>query len=120
MRGYGTKGWSWSVLGVCAALGCNGPGSPLDLMTMDPVQDQGKIAAYYVLEAARLRQKAQELTDRAGAYELLFGRESDWVRGARLLAQFYEETARERERMARQHMNLGPRGPSVPSEPRSN
>lgn len=102
--------WRWPVLGVCAAISCAEPQSPRDLSTMDPFQDQRKIAAYYGLEAARLQQKAEELTDRAEAYELLFGPDSDWVRGTRLLAQFYKETSKEQERMANQHKNLTQRG----------
>lgn len=86
---------------------------------MDQSQDQRKIAAYYVLEAARLQQKAEELADRAAAYELLFGLDSDWVRGTRLLAQFYKETAKEQERMANQHLNLPQRGQSLQFAPGS-
>ena len=98
------------MLGICAAIGCAGLEPPRDLSTMDPFQDQRKIAVYYGLEATRLYQKAEELTDRAAAYELLFGPDSDWVRGTRLLAQFYKETAKEKERLAAQHMNLLQRG----------
>lgn len=100
----------WPVLGVCAAISCAGLESPRDLSTMDPFQDQREIAVYYGLEAARLHRKAEELTDRAAAYELLFGPDSDWVRGTRLLAQFYKETAKEQERMATRHINLSRRG----------
>lgn len=119
MRGCRVMRWSWSIVGVCAAMSCTALEAPRDLVTMDPEQDQGRIAAYYVLDAARLRQKAQELTDRAAAYELLFGRESDWARGTRLLAKFYEDTAMEQEREANRHMNLSLGGPSGPTRPRS-
>jgi hypothetical protein len=43
---------------------------------------------------------------RAAIYEQLFGRNSDWVAGARLLAQSYEEEAREHERMASKHVSV--------------
>lgn len=102
--------WIWPVLVVCVVSSCAGLESPQDLLTMDPFQDQRRIAMYYGLEAARLHQKVEELTDRAAAYELLFGPDSDWVRGTRLLATFYKETAKEQERMATQHMNLSQRG----------
>jgi hypothetical protein len=39
-------------------------------------------------------------------YEGLFGRESEWVTGTRLLKQFYEEVAREQDRLADLHLEL--------------
>ena len=52
------------------------------------------------------RQQAEELTHRAMVYEGLFGRESEWVTGTRLLAQFYEEAAHEEEQLANRHLEL--------------
>jgi hypothetical protein len=80
------------------------------MSTLDPDQDHRKIAAYYRHEAVVSRQKAEESTHRAGVYERLFGRESEWVTGTRLLAQFYEEAAREQERLARRHLELVGKG----------
>ncbi len=57
-------------------------------------------------EAVVSRQQAEELTHRAVVYEWLFGRESEWVTGTRLLAQFYEEAAREEEQLASRHLEL--------------
>ena len=54
---------------------------------MDPSQDQWRIAEYYSREAADFRQKAEELHTRMLIYARLFGAESEWVRGTRLLAQ---------------------------------
>ena len=64
-----------------------GFGPPLDLSTMDPSQDQWRIAEYYSREAAAFRQKAEQLHARVLIYARLFGAESEWVRGTRLLAQ---------------------------------
>jgi hypothetical protein len=86
--------------------GCVGLGPPLDLSTMDPSQDQWRIAEYYSREAMRLRQTAQELYDRVLIYERLFGAESEWVSGTRLLAQSYENAAFEHERLAHKHLEL--------------
>lgn len=101
---------------------CVGVGPPLDLSSMDPSQDQWRIAEYYSREAARHRQKAQELYARTLIYERLFGANSEWVSGTRLLAQSYEDAAIEHERSAHMHLELagGHRAPRVgPSPPGS-
>ena len=79
---------------------------PLDLTTPDQNEDQGKIATYYRHEAAVARQQAEELNHRAMVYERLFGPESEWVTGTRLLAQFYEDAAREAEQLAQRHLKF--------------
>ncbi len=76
---------------------------PLDLASQDPSANQALIADYHRREAAFFKLKAGELRERAVLYENLFGRDSDWVTGARLLAQFYEESAAEQERLAAYH-----------------
>jgi len=85
---------------------CVGIGPPLDLSSMDPSQDQWRIAEYYSREATRHRQKAQELYARTLIYERLFGANSEWVSGTRLLAQSYEDAAIEHERSAHMHLEL--------------
>lgn len=87
----------------------------LDLTTHDPAQDHQKIAAYYSHEAAKLRQASEEMSVRITVYERLFGPTSDWVAGTRLLAQSYEDAAKELERKAHEHIELtqGARPPSV-------
>jgi len=88
-------------------LSCGARTHELDLSNYDLAQDQRKIAEYYTQEAARLREKSEAMLTRAAIYEQLFGRNSDWVAGARLLAQSYEEEAREHERMASKHVGAG-------------
>jgi hypothetical protein len=88
-------------------IGCANTAQELDLSSYDPGQDQTKIAHYHAQEAVRLRQKSEELLNRAALYERLFGTDSDWVKGARLLAESYEEGAREHERMAGRHEAAG-------------
>ena len=95
------------LLGVLLVSGCTrGPRAVLDPVSRDPGQDHWAIASYYSHEAAMSRQQAEELTHRAMIYEGLFGRESEWVTGTRLLAQFYEEAAREEEQLASRHLEL--------------
>ena len=95
------------LLGIFLQSGCSGgPAAPLDMTTLNPGRDHVKIAAYYRHEAVVSRQQAEELTHRAVVYEGLFGRESEWVTGTRLLAQFYEEEAREEERLVNRHLEL--------------
>ncbi|HEU4686620.1 MAG TPA: hypothetical protein VFS39_19085 [Nitrospira sp.] len=91
---------------------CNrGLPSSLDTASLDPSQDHLKIASYYTREAALSRQKAEEQANRALVYERLFGPESDWVTGAKLLAQYYEDAARDQDRQASLHLELAGRRP---------
>ncbi|MEO8342068.1 MAG: hypothetical protein ABI604_20620 [Nitrospirota bacterium] len=95
------------LLAIFLQPGCNGnPTAPLDMTAVDSGHDHKKIAAYYHQQAVVSRQQAEELIHRAVVYERLFGRESEWVSGTRLLAQYYEEAARQEEELARRHLNL--------------
>lgn len=98
---------------------CVGVGPPLDLSSMDPSQDQWRIAEYYSREATRYRLKSQDLYARTLIYERLFGADSEWVTGTRLLAQSYEDAAIDHERSARLHLELaeGHRAPRIGSPP---
>jgi len=89
-----------------AGLGCARTSTPLDLTSTDPSQDQRKIASYHTQEAAVLRSKAEELSQQVLVYERLFGDESEWVSGTRLLVQFYENAAKEQERLADWHLGI--------------
>ena len=70
------------------------------------VRRDARLAAFYSQEAVRLRLMARDLDHRALVYERLFGQESDWVSGTRLLARSYEDAARDHERTAEQHLSL--------------
>lgn len=95
------------LLAVLLLLGCtSSPRDVLDPVSRDPGQDHAAIALYYSREAAVSRQQAEEMTERAVIYERLFGRESDWVVGTQLLVQFYQEMAREQDRLADLHLKL--------------
>lgn len=91
---------------TCILFGCGNTATVLDLNTDDPKQDQSKIAGFYAHQAMRLRQMAQDHFHRVAVYERLFGPESDWVEGTRLLAQSYEAAAQEQERIAARHQEL--------------
>ncbi|HLZ35697.1 MAG TPA: hypothetical protein VKP13_16965 [Nitrospira sp.] len=95
---------------VLGTLGCVRTSSPLDLTSPDPAQDQRKIAGYYSREADFYRLKADEFSQRAHVYEDLFGSDSEWVKGARLLIHFYEDAAKEQERLSSLHLNLAAHG----------
>jgi hypothetical protein len=58
------------------------------------------------------RQKAEEQASLVLVYGRLFGYDSEWVSGAQLLTQFYEEVAREQDRQASLHLELAGRRPS--------
>ncbi|HEY6262475.1 MAG TPA: hypothetical protein VIW47_12830 [Nitrospiraceae bacterium] len=94
------------LLSVILASGCTSRKDVLDPVSRDLGQDHGAIASYYTREAALSRQQVEELTDRAVLYEGLFGRESDWVTGTKLLVQFYREMALEQDRLAEMHLKL--------------
>jgi hypothetical protein len=105
-------------LGFLLLSGCTGGSTAvLDLGSQDSEQDHWAIASYYSREAAKSRQQAEEMTNRVAIYERLFGPESDWVAGTRLLVQFYEEEAREQEHLADLHLELGRgRSPNRPTQ----
>jgi len=85
--------------------------APLDLNSTDPKYDQSAIAGFHSLEAAFFRLKAQELSQNALVYQNLFGDNSEWVKGARLLEQFYVTAAAEQDRLASRHLNITGREP---------
>lgn len=96
-----------SALGTAVISGCTtSTKEELELTTYDPTDDHRKIAAYYSLEAIRFRQAAGELSIRVSLYEELFGPTSDWVTGTRLLAQSYENQAKQHEQKAHEHLQL--------------
>jgi hypothetical protein len=94
------------LLGFVLVSGCSSA-DVRDLVSRDPGQDHGAIASYYTREAALSRQQVEELTDRAVLYEGLFGPQSDWVTGTKLLVRFYQEMALEQDRLAELHLKLG-------------
>ncbi len=87
--------------------GCSAADREFDLHSFNPSIDQRHIARYYQEEAFRLRQQADAFDTRAEMYERMFGRESDWVSGATLLAQSYRLAADDRERLAQEHLQAG-------------
>jgi hypothetical protein len=93
------------LLGFVLLSGCSSA-HVRDLVSRDPGQDHGAIATYYTREAALSRQQVEELTDRAVLYEGLFGPQSDWVTGTKLLVRFYQEMALEQDRLADLHLKL--------------
>lgn len=92
------------VLGT--TLGCVATSTPLDLTSLDPATDQRKIANYHRQDADFFRLKARELAERIAAYQSLFGGDSEWVNGARLLAQFYEDAAIDQDHQALLHLSI--------------
>lgn len=95
-----------SGLLLALSYSCTGPGTLFEMTSEEPSPDQWKIAAFYSREAAKMREKAEELSRQAVTYEQLFGPGSEWVTGARLLAQYYEEQARELEHRSGKHAAL--------------
>lgn len=97
-----------SILGLFFQIGCSsGLTPPLEMTTLNPGDDHQTIAHHYLHEARLSRQQVEELSNQAAVYEQVFGRESDWVSSTRLLVQFYQEVAREQDRLAELHMNFG-------------
>ena len=99
--------------------GCLDARVPLELSMLEPSPAQARIAEYHFQEAAKMRQKSEEQLERARLYEGLFGAESDWVAGSRLLARSYEEEARSHEDQGRKHLRLvdGPVQRDAPVRP---
>lgn len=91
------------LTGMLVMIGCQGPDIPLSLDSWDSSQDQQFISQQYHRQAILMKQKAEEFRLQAKRYAELFGPESDWVTSAILLANFYEEEAQDRARLARLH-----------------
>lgn len=82
--------------------GCASP-EPIDMNSYDPSHNQTAIATYYRNQSMAMREKAAAQTTAAVRYEGLFGPDADLVSGARLLAEYYEQTAKELDRLAEAH-----------------
>ncbi len=87
------------------AMGISSCASPesIDMSSYDPSHNQAVITNYYRNQAMVMREKASAQTTAAVRYEGLFGPEADLVSGARLLAVYYEQTAKELDRLAEAH-----------------
>ena len=94
------------LLGMLVVVGCQRPDTPLNLNNFDPSQDQQFIADQYLRQAALMKQKAEELRLQAERYAQLFGPESEWATSAKLLQNFYEQEAQDRERLAELHNSI--------------
>lgn len=92
------------TLAMTLGWGCSEGGKELNLASYSSSVDQRLIADYYRQEAGRFRQQADELDARIEMYTRMFGKESDWVAGTRLLAESYRHAAEERERLAKEHL----------------
>lgn len=95
---------------------CASPES-IDLNSYDPSHDQAAIAGYYKNQAEAMHEKAQAQAVAAARYEALFGPEADLVSGARLLGQYYEQTAKELEGIAEAHASVARKAQRHPAEP---
>ncbi len=103
------------VLGLLLTAACSGGlPAPPEAGSLDSHQDHLTLASMHSREALRFRQKAEEQANRIVVYERLFGRDSDWVSGAHLLAEYYEEAAREQDRQATLHLELARRRSAEP------
>jgi hypothetical protein len=101
------------IIGLLLGTACRrGLPIPIDTRSVDSNQDHLRIASYYTRQAMTSRQKAEEQASLALVYGRLFGYDSEWVSGAQLLTQFYEEVAREQDRQASLHLELAGRRPS--------
>ncbi len=102
--------WRYSMIplamAACTALGCITTSAPLNLTSLEPTADQRKIADYYRQDAVFFRLKAREMAERIETYQALFGADSEWVTGARLLAQFYEHSAIDQDHQALMHLSI--------------
>jgi hypothetical protein len=85
-----SKAYSYVVvcLVVCFIVGCSRASQPSGTATQTVGFNQPSQT-----EVSFFKQQAQELHQRILIYEDLFGSESDWVKGTRLLERFYEESA---------------------------
>jgi hypothetical protein len=108
-----------SLLLLVIMLGMSSCVSPelIDLNSYDPAHDQTAIAGYYKNQADAMREKANAQVIAAARYEALFGPEADLVFGARLLGNYYEETAKELEGIAEAHASVARKAQHHPAAP---
>lgn len=90
-------------------LGVSGCVSPkvIEMESYDPSYDQKTIASFYRNQAVTMREKSIAQTTAAMRYEGLFGPEADLVSGARMLASYYEQAAKEFDHLAEAHNSVG-------------
>ncbi len=100
--GLSCKGLLLCCIVVSVFSGCASPES-IDLDSFDPSHNQMEIANYYRNQAVAMREKADAQATATVRYEALFGPEADLVSGAKSLANYYEQTAQELERVAQTH-----------------
>jgi hypothetical protein len=84
---------------------CSASPTVPDFYAVGSAEEQRIIGEYYRSEAAVFRQKADQMDERVRAYRQLFGEESEWVRGARALSEYYQRAAQERELLAEQYQS---------------
>jgi hypothetical protein len=97
--------------------GCSASPKLLDFNAVETADERRAVSEFYRKEAIMFRQKADELAERVIAYRPLFGEESDWVTGARLLVEYYQQEARDRQRLADQYDSSSGGPLSAPSRP---
>lgn len=102
------------LIGLLVCVGCESPQIPIDLNSFDSSQDQQFIADQYRRQAALMKQKAEDLKIKAERYAQLFGPDSEWATSAKLLENFYEKEAKNRERSAILHAEVGRHHPHSP------
>ncbi len=83
--------------------GCSASPKFSDFNAAETADERSTVAEFYRKEAIMFRQKADEMAERATAYRQLFGEESEWVSGARLLGEYYRQEARDRDRLATEY-----------------
>lgn len=94
------------LIGILVVAGCFGSDAPIHLNDFNPSQDQHFIAEQYLRQAVLMKQKSEDMRIKAERYAELFGADSEWATSAKLLEQFYEKEAQDRERLATLHKEL--------------
>ncbi len=116
-----TRALTWLVFVLITCMfnlhGCSASPKLLDFNAAETADERRAISEFYRKEAIMFRQKADEMQERATAYRPLFGEESDWVTGARLLGEYYQQEARDRQRLSDQYDSFSGRPLSAPSRP---
>jgi hypothetical protein len=84
---------------------CSASPTVPDFYGVGSAEEQKTIAEHYRNEAAVFRQRADQVEAQVTTYRELFGEESEWVRGARALSEYYQRAAQERELLAEQYQS---------------
>lgn len=88
-------------------MGCHGTSPLINLHDSTLSPDPQPMVDQYDRQAVFMVKNTQDMDLKAKQYAQLFGPDSEWATSAKLLKNFYEKEAQNRERLAILHAEVG-------------